>query len=149
MRVSAISNNYVNSKKNNTNFTATFKMTKDIETMINASTYENMVRFKDILKRIKKVKDDFVYIFEKKSYTNEVLVDDIFEHYETQTTTGFELSRYKVDNPSQKEWVGGFEDDFYRPKLGEINDRLEYVYPQRAGKITKGKMKAEIKKLMV
>lgn len=144
MRVSAVNNN-----QNKINFSGVFKKNKDIETIVKASTYENMVRFQELLKRMKKVKDEYVYVFEKKTYTNEVMPDYPFGEYETVTTTGFELSRQKGNDESTKKWVAGFEDDFYMPKLGEINDRLERLYPQRAGKKTKGKKTEEILNMMV
>lgn len=151
MRVQTINNVYSNDKNNyhKTNFTATFKMNNDIKTFISGSKYENMVRFKEILKRMKKVKDDYVYTLEKKTYENKKPAEFIFDEEETVIETGYELSRQKGNNPTTKEWIAGFEDDgYFRGKLGELNDKLEDLYPLRAGKKTKEKMATEILDIM-
>ena len=116
---------------------------------INESSYENMVRFKELLKRMKKVKDEYEYVLEKKTYKNKVTRDFPWEE-EVEITTGYELSRQKGADISTKKWVAGFEDSFYmRKSLGELNDRLEELYPQRAGKITRGKVTDEILDILV
>ena len=150
MKVSAINNN--NYSQNNKSFKAVFEKNDDIKYFINESSYENMVRFRDLLARMKKKDDGLIYKLEKKTYVNEKTPDFLFDDPEdtVEITTGYELSRTKGNDPTTKEWVGGFDDDWYMTnKLGEVNDILEYLHPMRAGKITKGKMTAEIFDMMV
>lgn len=153
MRVQAINNGYTNQKtKNNKAFTGEFERNQDIEMFMKYSRYEDMVRFRNILAKMKKKNDGDVYVLEKKTYVNEVSPDDFWFGDEDETekvTTGFELSVYKKDHPEEKKWVGGFEDDgFYTHSLGEVVERLEEKYPTKAGKITRGKMSEEIYDIM-
>ena len=153
MRVQAINNSYTNQRtKNNKAFTGEFERNQDIEMFMKYSRYEDMVRFRNILTKMKKKKDDNVYVLEKKTYVNEVEPDFwSFDEEETEkVTTGFELSRYKKGNPDEKKWIGGFEDDgFFSHSLGEVVERLEDEYPTKAGKITRGKTSQEIFDMMV
>ena len=110
-----------------------------------------MLRFRDILTRMKKAKDNFVYTLERKKYTYEKQIDPFFDETETVTEYGFELSRQEGKDLSTKKCVAGFDDNgfYYRHSLGELNDRLEEFYPQRAGKVKRGRVTDEITKLMV
>ena len=154
MKIQAISNSSINQKsKSNTAFTGEFEMNDEIKTFVNLSKYEHMARFRDLLVKMKKKNDDYVYVLEKKTYVNEVEPNFSWNWDEEDTVkieTGFELSRYKKGNPTEKKWIAGFEDDgFYRNKLGELNERLEDEYPVRAGKITRGKTSKEIFDMMI
>ena len=146
MKIPAVNNN----TNNNQNFTGVFRDGKEIRSFIKGARQENRIRFKNILERMKKVKDDYVYYLEKKEYKNVVHPDSWFEEEKVVTETGYELARQKGNDPSTRQWLAGFENDGYMwEKLGELTDRLEKLYPLRSGKKTTEKTTNEILDLMV
>ena len=145
MRIPAINNN----TNNNQNFTGVFKDGKEIRSFIKGARQENRLRFKNILERMKKVKDDYVYYLEKKEYKNIVHSDSLFEEPIEEISTGFELARYKGGDKTKRQWLAGFEDDGYMSeKLSEVTERLEKLYPLRSGPKTTEKTTKEILDLM-
>lgn len=149
MRVPSVNGSYTNNNQKSQNFKGEFLVNAELKSFMKVSRYENLVRFKQLLEKMKKVNDDFVYVVEKKVYTNIVHSDWLCDEDEVVPDVGYEFSRHKKGDINTREWLLGIEQSCWmEPTLGEINDKLELLYPQRAGKKTREKITNELLDLM-
>lgn len=149
MKISAINNSY--SANNNRSFNGTFVKNDEIQSFVKGASYDDKMRFKNILKRMDEVDDDYLYYLKKNVYINEADHDMFMDYDERYTVdTGYELYQQKGADTSTRKHIGGFEDDgWFAHKLREVCDRLEEIYPQKTTKRASSQLDYDIFEMML
>ena len=141
-------------KHNNTNFKATFKKTKALETLLNNSSHSTLGRFNEVLERATQVRD-------KKVFKITTLTESILNSFGKSTIFYFHLLSHPENNERliTMERVNSFTYrefsdkavifDHYSAIMDDFVKILEKEYPKTIFGKSTAELKEEINKKLV
>lgn len=136
-------NNYSQYQTKNTNFNGNFVKNDALKYVIDASRKDGLVEFRDILQKIKKVKDNVIFKMKADPYEY-----DIHNGSETVYGTTYALYKHKGQN---EELLCYFDtrEGMRGTWLSEINKSIKGEYKRLFPETGKQGIKNEIEKLLI